>query len=291
MKLFKLLPAAAIACLMVSCDNTGSTLSSDASQVDSLMYYLGQMNGGEYLREAQRDTTLKEAAAKQAYLDGVRAGLASLKEGNENYNRGLMMGIQMANNMISFSEMNDVTIDRSVYIGSLNSALMADTIPNMSIIQADFNKLMTAIQNAKKEKDDVTTRETLSKAAKTAGLPKIDDDLYGKVTSTTDGPILDQDNEVTTEITMTKEDGEPVNLPIQNKGKIGNPRSFPGVISVAMLQLKSGETGEFMTTAHALTSGRAKQIGLEPNDIIKMKIKATLVPTEEKKEDNKEKAN
>lgn len=282
------MPLAAVAFLMASCDNGAGGLSENSTPTDSLMYYLGQMNAGEYLRDAQRDTTLNETSAKQAYLSGVRAGLAALKEGDDNYNKGVMMGMQMANNMINFSDQMDVTINKDVYTMSLSSALNADTIPNMSVVQSEFRKIMASIENAKKEKDDISSRETLSSAAKEAGLPKIDDDLYGKVTSTTDGPILDRDNEVTTEIQITNAAGDPVNLPLPNKGKIGNARSFPGVISIAMLQLKSGETGEFMTTAHALTSGRAKQMGLEPNEIIKITVKATLVPQEEDKDKDKE---
>ena len=105
MKLFKLLPIAAIACVAVSCQTgTGSGLSENSSQTDSLMYYLGQMNAADYLREATRDTTLKEVSEKQAYLSGVRAGLNALKEGNDNYNKGVMMGMQMASQMMSFSE-------------------------------------------------------------------------------------------------------------------------------------------------------------------------------------------
>ncbi|MCH5222715.1 MAG: hypothetical protein J1E82_01620 [Muribaculaceae bacterium] len=284
MKLVKLLPLAAIACLMVSCENGGSSLSDSSTQTDSLMYYLGQMNASEYLQQAKRDTTLNEASAKQAYLEGVRAGLNALREGDDNYNRGVMMGMQMASNMLSFSDQMDVTINKSVYTGSLTSALNADTIPNMSIVQAEFRRLMTSIETAKKEKDDAASRETLAQAAAKDNLPKLDDDLYGKVTSKTDGQKLDMDNEVTCEVKITKQNGEAVSMPIQDKGKIGNARSFPAIVSIAMTNLKSGETGEFLTTAHALTNGRAKQLGLEPNDVLKMTIKATFVPSEEKKE-------
>lgn len=284
MKILRFLPVAAIACLAVSCQNgTGSGLSETSSQTDSLMYYLGQMNAADYLREANRDTTMKEASEKQAYLNGVRAGLAAMKEGNEAYNKGIMLGMQMASQMMNFSEQMDVQINRSSYVNSLSSALMADSMPNTSVAQSEFRKVMQNIEKAKEEKDKAASQESLKKEAQSAGLPQINDDLYGKVTATTDGAALADGDEVTVEAQLTKLDGEKISMPVAPKGKIGNKRSYPEVISSALLSLKSGETGEFYTTAHALVGGRAKQLGLEPTDVVKMTITATVVPQEEEK--------
>lgn len=282
MKILRFLPAAAIACLAVSCQNgTGNGLSESASQTDSLMYYLGQMNAADYLREANRDTTMKEASEKQAYLNGVRAGLAAMKEGNEAYNKGIMLGMQMASQMMSFSEQMDVKINKSSYVNSLSSAIMADSMPNTSVAQSEFRKVMQNIENNKEEKDKAASRESLSKVAAAAGLPLINDDLYGKVTNTTDGAALADGDEVTAEIQLTKENGDKINLPLAPKGKIGNKRNYPEVISAAMLALKNGETGEFMTTAHALMGARARQLDLQPTDVVKMTVTPTLVPKEE----------
>lgn len=284
MKLFKLLPIAAIACVAVSCQTgTGSGLSEKSSQTDSLMYYLGQMNAADYLREATRDTTLKEVSEKQAYLSGVRAGLNALKEGNDNYNKGVMMGMQMASQMMSFSEQMKVEINRDSYINSLTNTLMSDSTPNTSMAQAEFRKVMSNIEAAKEARDKVASQESLKQVAESDGLPKISDDLYGKVTDTTDGEVLSEDQEVSVEATVTKTDGEKVNMPFSPKGKIGNKRNFPEIVSTAILSLKSGETGEFLTSAHALLGNRAAQMGLEPTDVLKVTLTATAVPQEEEK--------
>ena len=287
MKIFRILPVAAVACLMASCQQSGGSLSDASSQTDSLMFYLGQINAGDYLREAERDTTMKEYSARQAYMDGVRAGLKVLKDGDENFNKGAMLGMQMAFNMVNFSEQMEVTIDKSAYITSLGSAIAADTMPNVQMAQMEFRRLMGDIEKAKKDRDQMASREGLKQVAENAGLPKIDDDLYGKVTTATDGAILNQGDEVNVETEITQEDGTPVKIPVQSKGKIGNKRAFPEIISNAMLNLRSGETGEFMTTAHALTSGRTQPLNLKPTDIIKIKITATLVPVEDDKKDEK----
>lgn len=283
MKIYRVLPIAALACVMFSCQNGGGGLSDATSQTDSLMYYLGQINAGDYMREAERDTTLKEYSQRKAYIDGVRAGLRVLIDGKENYNKGVMLGMQMAANMINFAEQMDVNVDKDAYVNSLSAVLAADTMPDVQTAQIEFRRLMTDIENNKKEKDQISSRESLSKAAEKAGLPKIDDDLYGKVTTTTDGAILNHGDEVSVEAQLTKLDGSPINVPVQSMGKIGNSRSFPSIVSNAMLNLKSGETGEFMTTAHALVGARAKQLDLNPQDIIKITVTATLVPPAEDK--------
>ena len=288
MKILKFLPIAAIACLAVSCQNgTGGGLSGTASQTDSLMYYLGQINGADYLRDASRDTTLKETSEKQAYINGVRAGLAALKEGNESYNKGVMLGMQMAAQMMSFSEQMKVNINRTSYVSSLQSTIMADTMPNVNIAQSEFRKVMQNIEKAKDEKDKVESRQSLKTVAEAAGLPQISDDLYGKVTVTTDGAVLADGDEITLQSEITKENGDKVNVPLAQKGRVGNKRNFPEVISEALMKLKSGETGEYMTSAHALLGARVAQVGLEPTDIVKVTLTPTLVPKEEKPEEAK----
>lgn len=283
MKLFKFLPLAAVACLAVSCQNGSNGLSGSASQTDSLMYYLGQMNGAEYVREANRDTTMKEEGAKQAYINGVRAGLAALKEGDEQYNRGVMLGIQMASQMMSFSEQMDVNINRRSYVNSLTDAVMADTLPNMNEIQTQFRKVMENIENAKKMKDETASRESLKTEAQKAGLNQIDDDLYGKVTNTVTGDSvknLTKGNEITLQASITKADGEPLNMPIPPKGLIGERRGYTGIVEKALETLKSGETGEFMTTVHALMGPRARQMNLEPTDVVKITLTPEIAPLE-----------
>ncbi|MCH5226932.1 MAG: hypothetical protein J1F16_03830 [Muribaculaceae bacterium] len=288
MKILRLLPIAAIACLAVSCQNANNgTLTENSTPTDSLMYYLGQMNAADYLREAARDTVMKDQGQKDVYMNGIRAGLAALKEGNETYNKGYMLGMQMASQMISFSEQMDVKINREAYASSLEKALRADTMPNMGIVQAEFRKVMQNIENAKEEKDKVASQESLSQAAASASLPKINDDLYGKVTNATDSAALTDGEEVNVECQVTKIDGETISLPLPSKGNIGNKRNFPEVVSAALLTLKNGESGEFMTSAHALLGGRAKQMGLEPADALKFTLKASLVPQEENKEEGK----
>ena len=278
------MPIAAIACMAVSCNGGGSSLSENASQTDSLMYYLGQMNGSDYIREAERDTTLKESSEKQAYLSGVKAGLAALKDGNESYNKGVMQGMQMAFQMMSFCEQMEVDINKSSYINSLSSTIMADSMPNVNMAQSEFRKVMNNIETAKKEKDEAASRESIQKVASTSGLPKITEDLYGKPTDKVQGDSIKDGSEINLVAAVTNENGETVNLPLPPKGKVGNERNFPEVISKAVETLKSGQTGEFLTTAHALLGPRAMQMNLKATDVLKLKLTPTIAPAEDSKE-------
>ena len=285
MKFLRFLPVAAIACAAVSCQNGGgSSLSESASQTDSLMYYLGQMNGADYLRDAERDTTLKESAEKQAYLSGVKAGLNALKEGNEAYNKGVMLGMQMASQMMIFCEQMDVDINKSSYINSLSATVLADSMPDLSVAQTDFRKVMQNIENTKKAKDEAESRESIQKVAASSNLPKITDDLYGKPSDNVQGDSIVDGSEVNLVAKITKENGEDLNLPFPPKGKVGNNRNFPEVLSKAMETLKSGQTGEFITTAHALFGPRAMQMNLKPADVLKITLTPTLAPSEENQE-------
>lgn len=285
MKILRFLPIAAIACVAVSCQNGGgSSLSENASQTDSLMYYLGQINGADYLREAERDTTFKESSEKQAFLSGIKAGLAALKEGNESYNRGVMQGIQMAAQMMNFCEQMDVDINKSSYINSLSSTVMGDTVPNVNNAQAEFRKVMQNMETAKKEKDQAESRESLKNVAASSKLPMISDDLYGKPTDNVTGDSIVDGTEITLVAVITNEKDETVNLPLPPKGKVGNQRNFPEVLSKALETLKSGQTGEFLTTAHALLGPRAMQMNLKPADVLKLKLTPTIAPSEEEKD-------
>lgn len=282
MKFLRILPVAALTLAAVSCQNGTGNLSENSSQTDSLMYYLGQMHAADYLREANHDTILKATTEKQAYLSGVRAGLAALKEGNQSYNKGVMMGMQMANQMMSFTEQMGVEINKSAYVNSLQSALMADSMPNTSMAQAQFRTVMNNIQADKEARDKAASQESLKKVAESSDLPKISDDLYGKVTvANNDSSLLADGDEINLIAKVTKEDGETVNIPMPPKGKIGNKRSYSEIITEALKTLKSGETGEYLTTAHALLGQRAAQMNLEPTDVLKLTLTPTLLPKEE----------
>ena len=189
--------------------------------------------------------------------------------------------MQMASQMMSFCEQMEVDINKTTYINSLSNAIMADTLPNITVAQSEFRKVMQNIETAKNERDQAASRESIKAVAAKDGMPKISDDLYGKPTDKVDGDSIKDGVEINLVSQITKEDGEALNLPMPPKGKIGNQRNFPEVISKALETLKSGQTGEFLTTAHALLGNRAMQMNLKPTDVLKLKLTPTIAPAEE----------
>lgn len=287
MKFLRILPIAALAITAVSCQNGGSGLSENSTSTDSLMYYMGQLRGIDYMRQSNVDTTMKEATQKQAFVAGLTAGLNALKENQELYNQGYMMGVQLSQEIINYSENMGVTIDKNVFINSLSATINADTLPNASKIQNDFRLVMANIEAQKEAADKAASQESLAQEAEKDKLPRISDDLYGKVTVKNDSTKLKDGDEVAVKAQITKMDGENIYYPIAPKGTIGNKRSFNDVVKDALLSLKSGETGEFLTTAHALFGMRAKQMGLEATDVVKMTVTGTLIPKAEEPKEEK----
>ena len=280
MKLIKLLPIAALAIIATSCQNTGSgSLSKDSTPADSLMYYLGQMRAADYAREAKRDTTMDNAAAKRAYLQGFQAGMNGMRADDEAYNRGFQQGVQMAMNMHEFSENYDMKLNGQVFLGSLSACLAADSLPESREIQQEFRKVMNSITTAKENRDKEASRETLTQVAAKLNLPKIADDLYGKVTETTEGEQIKEGDEVKLDVKAEKADGSSFKGNLPTRGKVG-ARNFPEPLNDAIISLKDGETGHFATTAMALYGQRCKQMGLEPSDIITFTLKAETIKEE-----------
>ena len=275
------MPFAAAACILVSCHNMGGgSLSDGSTQGDSLLYFTAQGEGVNYMRQAERDTAMKEASAKQAYIAGVKAGLTAMKEGDENYNKGVMAGVNMAMQIEGYCKAMDVTMDKSLFVGGLESVMNSDSLPDMQKLQLEMRRLQSEIEMAKKEKDEAASRLSLSGEAKKNDLPKISDDLYGKVTESNDSVALKDGDEVSLDVKIEQIDGKDVRYKVPVKGVVGKP-TIPEVISDALLQMKSGETGEFLTSAHALIPGGSKRYDLEPTEVLKLTIKASVIPAEE----------
>lgn len=118
MKIKSFLAIAACGLLFAACQtNDGQSVATDhsnAEKADSMLYYFAQMNGAQYDRDAQRDTTLASDEAKKAYIMGVQTGLNAAKEDNDAYNRGLNLGMQMAMTFQQFKKDYGVELNKKV---------------------------------------------------------------------------------------------------------------------------------------------------------------------------------
>lgn len=271
---------AAAGLMLASCQGGPSQgqLSGDlksATPADSLIYYFGQMRGAEYRRQAERDTTLADAQAKKAYLQGVQAGMNAVKNGDEAYNQGLFLGMQMALNIQQFKDDYDIELNRRIFMSSLTEAVNADSLASAQDIQREFYKIMGKFNEEKEAREKAAAAESLSQEAQKLNLAKISEDVYGAVTVKTDSVALKEGDNVEMEYQLTNAAGKDIEAPLPNKGKIG-ARNVAAPINAMLMTLKSGETGKFITSARALFGPRVSQLGLEPSEVVTVTLKASI---------------
>ncbi|MDE6795590.1 MAG: hypothetical protein K2J63_09850 [Muribaculaceae bacterium] len=286
MKIKYLFSTAALALLLASCngtgtDNTPSTATTPdiSAKADSLVYCFGQMRGAEYVREAQRDTTLATDAAKQEYLRGVKAGLDAVKTGKEAYNKGLFQGIQMAMNINQFTEDYNVRLSDKVFMEGLSAAIKTDTVIDAPAMQGTFYKLMNEFNKAKEERDKEAALSALKAAGEALKMKSLSDQLWGTIPSGDAAKIKDGDR-IKADIKITTLNGKDVNSPFPKELTVGQ-RLSNNPLSEAFKSLASGQTGTFITSAQALFGARAQQLGLKAADVLKLEVTPTIV--EEKK--------
>ncbi len=291
MKFKSFLTLAACGLMFAACQNQGTKSvaeASDSAKADSLIYYFAQMRGAEYEREAQRDTTLESEQSKKSYVMGVQAGLNAAKAGNDPYNRGLFLGMQMALNFQQFKDNYGVQLNKKVFVEALTKALTADSVIDPSDMQREFYRLMGEFNAQKEERDSQAAIDNLNKAAAEMNLTKITDDVYGEVTEKSEGEQIKDDDNVEVALSLTNEAGKQIEANLPTKIKVG-ARNIPATLTSALTFLKSGETGKFATTAKALFGQRSSQMGLQPSDVVVMTIKPTVVVPEQTEDTPKKK--
>lgn len=285
MKFKSILATAAMGLLLASCQGGASSDTSslgelkNASAADSLIYYFGQMRGAEFHRQAERDTTLDNAQAKKAYIQGVQAGINAAKANNEAYNQGLFLGMQMAMNLQQFKDDYGVELNKRIFMSSISEAVNADSLADTQEMQREFYKIIGKFNEEKEAREKAAAAESLTKEAQNLKLPKISDDVYGEVTVKTDSAQIKTGDNVDFDAKVTKINGQDLNAPLPKKGKVG-ARNLAAPLNDMLASLKGGETGRFITSARALFGPRVTQMGLEPADVVIVTLKASLLPAD-----------
>lgn len=281
MKIRSLLSTAAIALILASCagegaDSTKSTAVAEShAKADSLVYCFGQMRGSEYLREAQRDTTLATDAAKKEYLRGVKAGLDAVKAEKEAYNKGLLQGYQMAMNINQFKEDHDIRLSDKVFLDGMSSVIMSDSTSNPQEMQSNFYRLMNEFTQAKEERDKEAALSALKAAGEALNMKQLTNQLWG--TEPADGAAVVKDGDkVKLEVSLTTLSGQVIDSPFPKELTVGQ-RMSTNPLTEAIRTLTSGQSGTFVTSAQALFGARAQQLGLKPADVLKMTVTPTVV--------------
>lgn len=246
----------------------------DATPADSLVYYLGTLRGAEYNHEAKNDTTLSSVKARQQFLDGTRAGFEAVKDDDEAYNRGLLLGMQISMNINQFKEEYGVQLPERVFLEALAYAIENDSAINTGAVQGDLYRLVNRFSAEKQANDRKAASEALKQQAEKDGLTELSYNLYGKPTSGEN--LIKRGDIVNFSIKVTTEDGHEVEASFPSELVVGH-RLADSPVTFALLTLSDGESARFLTSANDLFMQRAAQHNLKPDRLLWLDITVNSV--------------
>lgn len=279
MNIKSLLSTTAIALLLGACSGNQAlqnTVSADTqAKADSLIYSFGQLRGAEFLKAASRDSLLETEAARQEYIRGVRAGLEAVKNDKEAYNRGVMLGVQMAGNINQFYEDYGIRLSDRMFLKGMTEAIMSDSSVNAKEAQEIFYRLINDFNKEKETRDKEAAMTALKAAGEALGMKQISDQLWGTLPESGADLIKRGDN-ITIDLKLSSLSGKEINSPFPKELVVGQ-RLSNNPISEAITTLTSGQKGTFITSAQSLFGARAQQLGLKPADVVKISVTPTIV--------------
>lgn len=244
--------AAAAAVMLPGCDkNRPAKLSDykDVTTADSLSFYFGEMMSKEYWQAAESDSLLAGADAKKAYMDGIQAGLKAVKDNNDPYNQGILVGIQMAMNMQEFQKTySDVQINQKIMLDALRGGLTSDSAVNLPEAQSNFYAVLSNIEAKRAAADKKASDAALLAEAKKLNLRKISPTLYGKTLAAGQGEALAEGDMVNVEISATTGNGQLIDMPLPGVVRVGQQVAGGMSITQALTSMSVGETAQFAAT-------------------------------------------
>ncbi len=265
--------ACALLFVVGACSNPPSGKSLDdyekLSQGDSLSYLYGMTYADNYWRMAESDSAALSEAGRKQYLEGIQKGLA-MASANEQYNSGLLMGLQMVMAKKDLKKQLGVSIEPELFISGLAYGLKADTVASNPRYQRAFQQIVDAI-GKKKDKEDanIAGRELLS-MAENEGFTSMGENVYGKVVVAGEGPLLQEGQTVNVDIKLQTLSGKELPIPMPDQIKVGS--EFENPIGQAILKMHVKEKVELLTTAVALFGHNCSRLGIDTTEVLKMTI-------------------
>ena len=91
--------------VLTGCKNSPKKLSDlkGGTPADSMMYYFGQMQAGNYWQDAETDTLLRSDDSREEFMKGFRAAMG-MDTDDPAYNKGLQLGLRLAVRLREFKE-------------------------------------------------------------------------------------------------------------------------------------------------------------------------------------------
>lgn len=243
----------------------------DATAADSLLYYYAQLRAYEYWHKADTDTALRSPAERQKFLEGIKTGLDAVRKDDDNYNRGVRLGVRMALRMQELERSYGLKPDDDVLIESMANALQGDyEIPQLEY-QDEFYRLLGRFEEKQRVKDRDAVRRNLTEVARDQQMAKIGDNLYYRLLKKGSGPNAHAGDVAYVAIDYRRDDGEDLAVPSPERVTVGAP-GIPEVMTRAYERLNKGSIALFATTAEAVFASRTEIMGLRPTDVLLITI-------------------
>ncbi|MDE6682668.1 MAG: hypothetical protein K2J87_04510 [Muribaculaceae bacterium] len=243
---------------------------------DSLIYYYGLIEGGQYLKAAEKDTVLGTSRERERYLKGLKDGLNAVAEVNDTYNRGLKDGVELALALYSYNRMYGIDLNRDLLYQSIAYALQSDTLPNEMMVLREFQTVVDKLDLKKREQMVRDMHLSLSQEAQRLKMKKLSNDLYVTDANLGSGRLIRRGDIVFATLNYILESGRNLEMPASQQLTVGGPTMSEVMIRV-YTRMRNGGSAQYATTADALFGSRAEQLGLAPNEVILMSVEINNV--------------
>lgn len=267
---FKTLLLSAAACtLLGSCANdNGKSLDQIAgnSDIDSMMYYFGELRAADYWQAAAYDSTMLDEKNRQQYLEGLKDGLNTVHDHEDYYNRGLKMGMQMALTLQRVEKNYNVKVNQEVAYEGFAYGLTNDSIVDETYAQNQFYRILQKYREEAESNNRVLGEKHLREEASSLKMRLINKQLWGK-TITEGTTSLTKGEKIKVDIHLISLKGRDIDIPFPQDLEVGNHFLNP-MISNAINTMKKGGKSQFATTTEALIGTRYEQLRLEPSEVI-----------------------
>lgn len=202
--------AALLSLSLCACDSGLRNNNVDLAELtpeDSLLYYSGQLRAHDYWQDAVADTTLRSVESRKEFLRGIEDGLEAVRGEATAYNKGLRLGVNLAENIIKFEDDYDIKLYRVHLYNSIKEGLSDDHHVDAAASQDKFYEVLGHIRRNNTRKEVESSKKELTTYARTNGMKRLADDLYFRTITPGSGPKVSKGDSILVEIKYTHPDG------------------------------------------------------------------------------------
>lgn len=263
MKLKTMAAIAACGLAVASCGNSGSLKEidlSEASQADSLGFFIGEQVATSRIRMQESDTILNSKEKQEAFNKGFEAGLKAFKEDNAAYNLGFLAAFSTMNNADGMQSQLGVKVTPGAILSGYNNMFDVNGKPIKSLDELSakhqglYNQLIRTLQDAKTKADAEKLKEETQKSsskipdlAKKQGFKPVNG-VYVKVVKAGEGATLGKEDVVSCEVGLREADGKEVFPLNESRQDVKDVASYCPVLEKVIDTFQAGGEYEVMGT-------------------------------------------